>query len=310
MDSYEIEKHLRYTTSHGAAYQGDALDLLAGLPDKSIQAIITSPPFALKRKKEYGNPPEDKYGEWFLSFAKEFHRILKPDGSLVIEIGGAWMPRSPSRSIYQFELLVDLVRNGGFHLAEEFFWYNRAKLPGPAQWVNIERIRVKDAVSPIWWLSKTDRPKADNRQVLKPYSESQLKLFREGYNDGPRPSGHVIGDKFGVDNGGAIPSNLIEVANTRSADDYQDYCREHGLDVHPARFPRELPEFFVKFLTEPGDVVLDPFAGSNMTGSVAEKLDREWIGFELYDEYLEGSVGRFSNPTVVNPFEPGSLRRS
>jgi site-specific DNA-methyltransferase (cytosine-N4-specific) len=308
MDSNEFEKHLRYTTEMGAAYQGDALQLLSAIEGESVQAVITSPPFALKRKKEYGNPPEDKYGEWFLDFAKEFLRILKPDGSLIIEIGGAWMPKSPTRSIYQFELLVDLVRNGGFHLAEEFFWYNRAKLPGPAQWVNIERVRVKDAVSPIWWLSKTERPKANNRHVLKPYSESQMKLFKEGYNDGPRPSGHVIGHKFSVDNGGAIPSNLIEVANTRSQDRYQDYCREHGLVVHPARFPKELPEFFVQFVTEPGDLVLDPFGGSNMTGAVAEDHDRRWITFELFDEYLEGSVGRFDNPTMVNPFQTGFLR--
>jgi site-specific DNA-methyltransferase (cytosine-N4-specific) len=308
MDRYEFEKHLRYTTELGSAYQGDALDLLSALADESVQAVITSPPFALKRKKEYGNPPEDRYGEWFLAFANEFHRILKPNGSLVIEIGGAWMPKSPTRSIYQFELLVDLVRNGGFHLAEEFFWYNRAKLPGPAQWVNIERIRVKDAVSPIWWLSKSDRPKANNRMVLKPYSDSQLKLFEKGYNDGPRPSGHVIGDKFNVDNGGAIPSNLIEVANTRSFDDYQEYCREHALPVHPARFPKELPDFFIRFVTDPGDLVLDPFGGSNMTGAVAEELGRNWVAFELFDEYLEGSVGRFRHTNLVNPFEPGSLR--
>ncbi|MCO6502440.1 MAG: site-specific DNA-methyltransferase [Acidimicrobiales bacterium] len=310
MKNAEFEKHLRYRTPLGRAYQGDALQLLATLEDESVQAVITSPPFALKRKKEYGNPPEHEYCEWFADFAREFHRVLRPDGSLVIEIGGAWMPKSPTRSIYQFELLISLVRDLDFKLAEEFYWFNRAKLPGPAQWVNIERIRVKDAVSPIWWLSKTDRPKADNRRVLKPYSPSQLDLFRRGYNRGPRPSGHVIGDKFSSDNGGAIPPNLIEVANTRSVDPYQAYCRDKGLDQHPARFPRELPEFFVKFLTEPGDLVLDPFGGSNMTGAVAESLGRRWITFELFDEYLEGSIGRFDTVEVVNPFQPGALRKT
>lgn len=308
MDKNQFEKHLRYRTEFGSAYQGDALNLLSAIDDESVQAIITSPPFALKRKKEYGNPPEDEYGEWFLGFAREFYRILREDGSLVIEIGGAWMPKSPTRSIYQFDLLIDLVREGGFRLAEEFFWHNPAKLPGPAQWVNIERIRVKDAVNPIWWLGKTERPKADNRKVLKPYSASQLKLFEKGYNDGPRPSGHVIGGKFGTDNGGAIPSNLIEVSNTRSYDAYQEYCREHDLVVHPARFPRELPRFFVEFLTDPGDLVLDPFGGSNMTGAVAEELERRWITFELFDDYLEGSIGRFDSATIVNPFAPGDLR--
>jgi len=216
----------------------------------------------------------------------------------VIDIGGAWMPGTPTRSIYQFELLVSLIRDHELFLAEEFYWYNRAKLPGPAQWVTIERIRVKDTVNPIWWLSKTARPKADNRRVLKPYSESMLRLFRRGYNRGRRPSGHVVREKFTVDNGGAIPGNLIEVSNTRSFDSYQVYCREHGHHIHPARFPREVPEFFVKFLTEPGEVVLDPFAGSNMTGAVAELHGRRWIAFDKSVDYVDGSIGRFQTDEI------------
>lgn len=287
-----------YRTPLGTAYCGNSLDLLPAVPDESIQAIITSPPFALRRKKAYGNPPEHEYVEWFLTFAEEFKRVLKTDGSLVIEIGGAWLKGSPTRSIYQFELLVALVREAGFHLAEDFYWVNTAKLPTPAQWVNIERSRVKDAVTPIWWLSKTEKPKADNRRVLKPYSASMKKLFRNGYNDGPRPSGHVIGAKFATHNGGAIPPNLIETSNTTSVEPYQKYCRDHDLEAHPARFPREVPEFFVKFLTEPGDLVLDPFAGSNMTGAVAEELGRSWAAFELNPDYLDGSRGRFDEAAL------------
>lgn len=287
-----------YRTPHGTAYCGDSLELLPAIPDESVQAIITSPPFALRRKKRYGNPPEHEYVEWFLEFAKEFKRVLKRDGSLVIEIGGAWLKRSPTRSIYQFELLVALVRKAGFHLAEDFYWVNTAKLPTPVQWVNVERIRVKDAVTPIWWLSKTEKPKADNRRILKPYSASMQKLFRLGYNDGRRPSGHVIGGNFGTNNGGAIPPNLLETSNTTSKDPYQAYCREHGLEIHPARFPRELPDFFVRFLTDPGDLILDPFAGSNVTGAIAEELEREWVAFELNPAYLEGSVGRFRDGRV------------
>jgi DNA modification methylase len=293
MSQREFRHRQRYRTRLGAAYHGDSTELLTALPDASVQAIITSPPFALKRKKRYGNPAEDEYLAWFLRFIPEFRRVLTDDGSLVIDIGGAWMPGSPTRSIYQFELLISLVREEEFFLAEEFYWYNVAKLPGPAQWVTVERIRVKDTVNPIWWLSKTERPKADNRRVLKPYSESMQKLFRSGYNRGRRPSGHVVREKFTVDNGGAIPPNVIEVSNTRSFDSYQVFCRENGHTIHPARFAREVPEFFVKFLTEPGDVVLDPFAGSNMTGAVAERHDRRWLAFEKSLDYIEGSIGRF-----------------
>ena len=302
-----FEANRRYETTLGAAFQGDALGLISGIPDESVQAIVTSPPFALKRKKAYGNPPEHEYLAWFFRFVSEFRRVLSPDGSLVVEIGGAWLPGSPTRSIYQFELLIALVRSGGFHLAEEFYWFNRAKIPGPAQWVNIERIRVKDAISPIWWLSKSERPKANNRNVLRPYGKAQQNLFENGYNAGPRPSGWIVGDKFGVDNGGAIPPNVIEASNTRSRDPYQVYCRENKLTIHPARFPQEIPDFFIRFLTDKGDLVLDPFGGSNMTGAVAESLERRWTTFELYDEYLEGSMGRFDSPTLVNDFAPDQL---
>lgn len=285
-----------YRTKLGTAYCGDSLDLLPAIPDRSIQAIITSPPFALQRQKQYGNVPASEYIDWFMQFAKHLHRVLKEDGSLVIDIGGAWLPGRPVRSIYQFELLVALVRDAEFYLAEEFYWFNKAKLPSPVQWVNVERCRVKDAVNPIWWLSPGERPKADNRRVLKPYSQSMKRLLVKGYNAGLRPSGHLIGTKWGIDNGGAIPPNLIEVANTRSADDYQKYCREHDFDIHPARFPREVPEFFIKLVTEPGDVVLDPFGGSNMTGAVADALGRKWITMEIRRDYLDGSFGRFPRP--------------
>lgn len=290
-----------YRTDFGAAYRGDARKLLKRLPEESVQAIITSPPYALLTKKAYGNEPQHKYVEWFLEFADEFKRVLKPDGSLVVEIGGSWLPGHPERSIYQFELLVSLVRDAQFHLAEEFFWLNKAKLPSPAQWVTIERIRAKDAVTPIWWLGKGQRPKADNKRVLKPYSEKQKWILKHGYNKGRRPSGHVVGDGFSVDNGGAIPPNIIEVANTRSNDPYQRYCRDKGLMAHPARFPHEVPDFFVRFLTEPGDLVLDPFAGSNTTGWAAEQNGRRWIAIDLDRGYLKGSMGRFKQTNGSRP---------
>jgi DNA modification methylase len=281
-----------YATGLGAAYAGDALELLKLIPSKSVSAIITSPPYALRFKKSYGNPDESAYVEWFLQFVDDFRRVLRPKGSLVLEIGGAWNRGEPTRSIYHFELLVSLIKKCNFYLAEEFFWFNRARMPGPAEWVNVQRIRVKDAVTPIWWLSPSPRPNASNRRVLKGYSAEMLRLFKNGYNGGKRPSGHVA-KKFEKNNGGAIPANLIEVAHTSSNDGYQQYCREHGLVPHPARFPRQVPEFFVKFLTRKGDLVLDPFSGSNMTGYVAEKLGRRWLAFDRERAYVRGSAGRF-----------------
>jgi len=154
---WEAKHEPYYRTDFGAAYLGDARQLLASLPEKSVSLVITSPPFALRTKKNYGNPDAEHYGDWFRPFAREVQRVLKDDGSFVIEIGGAWTPRQPTRSLYQYELLIDLVRTLGYHLAQEFFWFNPAKMPGPAQWVTIDRIRCTDAVSTIWWETVVSR---------------------------------------------------------------------------------------------------------------------------------------------------------
>lgn len=282
-----------YQTKHGAAYLGDSLELLKKVSDKSINLIVTSPPFALTRKKEYGNKTADEYVEWFLKFASEFKRILKEDGSFVVDLGGAYLPGYPVRAIYQFELLVRLCKELGFFLAQDFYHYNPSRLPTPAEWVNIRRVRVKDSVNVVWWLSVTQNPKANNRNVLKPYSDSMKSLLENGYKAKLRPSGHDISTKFQKDNNGAIPPNLLTIANTESNSAYLRRCKEAGIKPHPARFPLDFPRFFIEFLTDENDVVLDPFAGSNTTGQAAELLKRKWLSFEIDPTYLQGSVYRF-----------------
>ncbi|BAY98476.1 DNA methylase N-4/N-6 [Tolypothrix tenuis PCC 7101] len=283
-----------YTQNNGALYLGDSLELIKCIDDNTINLILTSPPFALTRKKEYGNESAEKYIEWFLPFASEFKRVLTDDGSFVLDLGGAYLPGNPVRSIYQYELLVRLCKEIGFFLAQEFYHYNPARLPTPAEWVTIRRIRVKDSVNVVWWLSKTPNPKADNRKVLKPYSQSMQQLLKHGYKAKIRPSGHDISDKFQKDNQGAIPPNLLEIANTESNSAYLRRCKEAGIKPHPARFPQAFAEFFIKFLTDEGDLVLDPFTGSNTTGFVAENLQRQWIAFEINEDYVTGSRYRFS----------------
>ena len=280
-----------YYSTLGGAYIGDCLDLMKSIPSEKVDLIVTSPPYALTFKKEYGNVGADEYPDWFMPFAEEFHRILKEEGSLVINIGGSWRKGSPTRNLYQFTLLQKLTTK--FHFAQEFFWYNPAKLPSPAEWVNVRRIRVKDAVEYIWWLSKSEFPKADNRRVLQPYSDDMKYIIKNGYRVKTRPSGHNITNKFQKDNEGAIPPNLLIIGNTDSSSRYIKECERNGIKPHPARFPKELPDFFIRFLTERGDIVMDPFAGSNVTGMVAELLKRRWIAIELAAEYLDGSKFRF-----------------
>jgi site-specific DNA-methyltransferase (cytosine-N4-specific) len=288
-----------YTTLLGRAYHADAIDVLRSLPSDSIALVFTSPPFALRRKKAYGNVDAAQYVEWFWPFAEEIHRILRSDGSFVFDLGGAWNPGSGTRSLFPYELILRLGKL--FHLAQDFYWYNPSRLPTPAEWVTIQRTRVKDAVNTIWWLSKTVTPQADNRRVLRPYSRSMKRLLRDGYQPAKRPSQHEIGPHFQRDNGGAIPPNILTVPNTRSYDEYIRRCKAEGLPIHPARFPAEIPDFFIRFLTQQRQLVVDPFAGSNVTGQVAEGLGRRWLSVEINGDYVAGSRLRFDDavPTVT-----------
>ena len=283
-----------YATNWGAAYSGDSLPLLRELPGECIDVVITSPPYALEFKKEYGNVAKSKYVDWLKPFGQEIWRILKPEGSFVLNIGGSYNPGSPTRSLYHFKVLLMLCEDIGFHLAQECFWHNPAKLPSPAEWVTVRRQRVKDAVEYVWWLSKEPFPKANNRNVLNDYSADMKRLLKRGYKPKQRPSGHVITAKFGRDHGGAIPSSLIERGNNESNSEYIRACDQAGYKAHPARFPRALPEFFIKLVTDEGAIVLDPFAGSNMTGATAESLRRRWIAVEIKPEYISSSRVRFS----------------
>jgi site-specific DNA-methyltransferase (cytosine-N4-specific) len=290
-----LRKRVAYRTQLGAAYVGDSLELMSGLPDGSVNLVVTSPPYALHFKKEYGNRDKKDYVQWFLPFGEQIKRILAPDGSFVLNIGGSYNPGTPTRSLYHFKLLIELCESVGFHLAQECFWYNPAKLPAPAEWVNVRRMRIKDSVEYVWWLAPTPWPKADNKNVLMAYSPDMHRLIRRGFRAKKRPSGWNITPKFKKDHGGSIPANILERGNNESNSEYIYASKQNGDKVHPARFPAALPEFFIKLLTVPGDLVLDPFAGSNTTGRVAEDMGRRWLAIELEPSYVKNSRLRFDD---------------
>lgn len=279
-----------------------------------VGLVFTSPPFPLNNKKRYGNEQGEAYLEWLASIAPLLAEMLTPDGSIVVELGNAWEPGRPVMSTLALRALLAFQERAKLHLCQQFVAYNPARLPTPAQWVTVERIRVKDAFTNIWWFSPTERPKADNKRVLAPYSASMRRLLKRGtYNAGTRPSEHLIGrTSFLTDHGGAIPPNVLNLppseeeaaanvlpfANTGAQDRYQVYCRERGYTPHPARMPISIAQFFVRFLTDEGNLVLDPFGGSNTTGSAAEGLGRRWLAIEPQIDYIRGSRGRFDD--VVN----------
>ena len=321
MDCLESqENNAAYATDLGAMYVGDCEDLLSRHPltefRGQVQLVLTSPPFPLNRKKRYGNLSGQEYLSWLERLAPLLVSYLVPNGSIVMELGNVWERGRPTMSTLPIRALLAFQEGGNLHLCQEFVCYNPARLPSPAQWVTVERIRVKDAFTRAWWMSPNERPKASNTRVLKSYSDSMLKLLEKGtYNAGARPSEHHIGEEsFLSDNGGAIPPNvlvptlsdpsdlvteLLPLANTRANDVYQAHCRENNIRPHPARMQDRLAEFFIRFLTDENDLVMDPFGGSNTTGAVAERLKRRWLSIEVNKQYATSSEVRVRDPEAI-----------
>lgn len=310
-----------YTTKHGKLYVSQAETFLESAIGKrlrgKVRLLLTSPPFPLNKKKKYGNKQGDDYKQWFSKLAEPFASLLTPDGSIIIELGNAWEPNRPVQSLLPLECLLGFATNkeARLRLCQQFVCYNPSRLPSPAEWVTIKRVRMTDSFTQIWWLSKTDNPKADNRRVLRPYSKSMKQLLkRQSYNAGARPSEHRISATgFLRDHSGSImpnvleldppqdgrdlrlPENILNIANTHSNDYFLRTCRERGVNPHPARMPLELASFFIHFLTDPGDLVLDPFSGSNTTGFAAERLGRRWVSIEASADYGRQSAIRFED---------------
>lgn len=307
-----------YATKLGALYHGKSEDVLkssAMVEHKGkAQLVMTSPPFPLNTKKAYGNYTQKEYVDWFAKFAPILRDMVTEDGSIVIEIGNAWMPGKPVMSTHVLKAFLAFLEEGKLNLCQEFIWYNPARLPSPVEWVNKDRCRVKDAFTRIWWMSPNERPKADNRKVLREYSASMKRLIDTGkYNAGPRPSAHNIGaESFKLDNGGAIPpnvgdvdgvpsidgsisqgqfdrtmdmieeyqqaTNLLKAANTLSSDGYRKFCLDHATDVHPARMPRSGSKSAHR--TFSSDVRLAPVSRkarcmSRIIGDIASVVDQK-----------------------------------
>jgi site-specific DNA-methyltransferase (cytosine-N4-specific) len=315
---------IKFQTQLGEYYVGDSTSLSITDIGKSlegkVQLIFTSPPFPLNSKKSYRNREGKEYLNWFTELAPLLAKLLKDDGSIVVELGNAWESGRPIQSLLHLEALIGFVNNpdAGLRLCQQFICYNPSRLPSPAQWVTLNHIRTTDSFTHVWWMAKSDYPKADTDNVHRPYSKSMQDLLkRQKYNAGKRPSEHTISPKgFLTNRGGSIPHNLFEMeamdknrdprlpnafsfSNTQSNSFFLQTCRERNVQPHPARMPEGLASFFIQFLTDPGDLVLDPFAGSNTTGYVAECLGRKWLSIDARDEYVEQVKIRFEDPLIA-----------
>jgi site-specific DNA-methyltransferase (cytosine-N4-specific) len=283
-----------YETEQGTALWGTAEAAAGVIRDGSANLILTSPPYPVVTGKSYGRYMGEEYLQWLQSLAAEWRRMLPDDGSLVLNTADCWTPGLPTLQLYQEKLIIHLVEELGYSFAQRFTWYNPAK-PPTSYWVTIKRQRLKQATENIYWLSKTAHPKVRQRSVPAPYGSSMLRGLAAGGCRRPMRTGRHGSSKiqFGVDNGGAIPTNVLTIPTGQKRDPYLQYCREHKLVSHDARFPAAIPEFFIKLLTDAGDTVYDPFFGTGTTGEAAGRLGRNWVGTERSLEILRGSICRF-----------------
>jgi site-specific DNA-methyltransferase (cytosine-N4-specific) len=287
---------LVFENEWGAVLWAESEALESTIDNDSIDCIITSPPYNLTRSKSYEyNRSEEEHVRWLTARAEAWKSLLKDTGSVFLNMAEVRIPGRPEVSLWQERIILNMVDRLGYHICEKLFWHSPSKMPSPAEWVTVRRVRVTPAVENIWWLSKTPNPKANNRNVLTPYSESMKRVLEKGTNAGVRPSGHVVKEgAFSTDNGGSIPHNLLVASHTASNTPYLRRCRESGIKPHPARFPESLPKFAIELTTDPGDIVMDPFGGSLTTAEVCSDLGRHFIVGERSREFIDGGLLRFA----------------
>lgn len=254
---------------------GDCLEVLQKLPQNSIDLIITSPPYADQRQNSYGGIKHDVYVEWFLPITQELLRVLKPTGTFILNIKEKVV--EGERSTYVMELIL-AMREQGWLWTEEFIWHKKNCFPG--KWPN----RFRDAWERLLQFNKQKGFTMYQDTVMVPmgdWAKTRLKNLSE--TDQRRDNSRV-GSGFGknvsqwVGRALAYPTNVLHMAT------------ESSNKQHSAVFPKELPTWFIKLFTKPGDVVLDPFLGSGTTSIVAFQLDRNSIGIEIKHEYYALAV--------------------
>lgn len=288
-----------FNTKLGFAIWGDAMDTFCAL-DEPIALAITSPPYLLRKARAYGNPTPAEYVDFITAALEPIVRKLVPGGSICINIGqDCFEEGSPARSMINERVLIALHDRLGLHLMDRLIWHNPSKAPGPIQWASKTRQQLNTAWEPIYWLSPSPKlVRADNRRVLEPHSAKHVRLMESGgekrdasYADGAyvlRPG------KFGKVTEGRIPRNVLTRGH-RCADtlQYRRDAQRLRLPVHGAKFPISIPEFLIRFLSEPGDLVVDCFGGSGTTAIAAEQLGRRWLITDNVLEYLRGGAERF-----------------
>lgn len=266
---------------------GDSKDILTELPDNSVDLIFTSPPYADQRKNTYGGIHPDNYVEWFLPISEQLLRVLKPDGTFVLNIKEKVV--NGERSTYVMELIIEM-RKQGWLWTEEFIWHKKNSFPG--KWSN----RFRDSWERLLQFNKNKKFNMYQEEVMVPMGDWAKTRLKKLSDTDKRRDESKVGSGFGknisnwVDRKMAYPTNVLHLATE---------CNNKN---HSAAFPESLPEWFIKLFTQQEDVVLDPFMGSGTTNFVAQRMNRNSIGIEILPEYYN-MVKEQLKPTKLILFE-------
>jgi len=292
-------KLVAFSTKLGLCMWGSNSDGLSGL-DEPISLIVTSPPFPLQKPRAYGNPSQSEYVEWMVRSLEPVMNRLAPGACIALQISNdVFEPGSPTRSLYRERVVIALHDKLGLYKLDEIIWLNKSKPPGPVQWASIKRFQLNTAYEVVYvFTNDPSRCKADNRRVLEVHSRRHKALMAAGgearttcYGDGAY---RLREGSYRVETEGKIPRNVLDIGH-RCADTLA--VRRHadalGLPAHGAMMPTRLPDFLIRYLSEPGDLVLDLWSGSGKTGLAAERLGRRWLMFELILEYARTSAEMF-----------------
>lgn len=253
-------------------FNGDCLEVLKSLEEKSVDLIVTSPPYSDQRKTTYGGVHPDKYVEWFLPITNELLRVLKPTGSFILNIKEKVY--NGERHTYVLELIIEM-RKQGWLWTEEYIWHKKNSFPG--KWPN----RFRDSWERLLHFTKEKKFNMYQDEVKIPIGDWSIKRLSNISETDKKRDESKVGSGFGkkienwVGKELVLPDNVLYLAT------------ETGNKNHSAAFPDSLPEWFIKLFTKEGDLVLDPFLGSGTTCKVAHRMNRNSIGIELLDEYFQ-----------------------
>ena len=292
---------LGFRTDLGMALWASSEDVFANI-DEPISLCLTSPPYPLAVPRAYGNTTAAEYVDWICGLLEPIVKKLMPGGSIALNVSNdVFESKSPSRSLYRERLAIALHDRFGLWKMDELIWHNASKAPGPLRYASIDRTQLNVAWEPVLWFCNDPKlVRSDNRRVLQEHNERQLKLMAAGgekrvtsFGDG---ANRLRAGSFANVTAGRIPRNVLSYGH-RCADQRvaRDFARDSGISEHGAAMPLRLAKFLVEFLSEPGDLVVDNFAGWNTTARAAELTGRRWLTTERAGEYMLSGSQRFKD---------------